>query len=125
MAATVEKCIPRDATSQIYFIFTQSFQLLGEIKMAQANARHILVSTEDQCNDLKTLITDGADFAAIAAEHSSCPSGKQGGDLGSFTPGQMVKEFDTVVFNDTIGEVHGPVKTQFGYHLIEITSRSE
>jgi peptidyl-prolyl cis-trans isomerase C len=77
--------------------------------MAQANARHILVSTEDQCNDLKTLIT----------------SGKQGGDLGSFTPGQMVKEFDTVVFNDTIGEVHGPVKTQFGYHLIEITSRSE
>lgn len=93
--------------------------------MAHANARHILVSDESQCNDLKTQITDGADFAAIAAEHSSCPSGKQGGDLGSFSPGQMVKEFDTVVFNDAVGEVHGPIKTQFGYHLIEITSRSE
>jgi peptidyl-prolyl cis-trans isomerase C len=93
--------------------------------MAQANARHILVSTEEQCNELKTQINNGADFTAVAAEHSSCPSGKQGGDLGSFGPGQMVAEFDTVVFNDAIGEVHGPVNTQFGYHLIEITSRSE
>jgi peptidyl-prolyl cis-trans isomerase C len=93
--------------------------------MAQANARHILVSTEEQCNELKTQINNGADFTAVAAEYSSCPSGKQGGDLGSFGPGQMVAEFDTVVFNDAIGEVHGPVKTQFGYHLIEITSRSE
>ena len=93
--------------------------------MVQANARHILVSTEEQCNELKTQINNGADFTAVAAEHSSCPSGKQGGDLGSFGPGQMVAEFDTVVFNDAIGEVHGPVKTQFGYHLIEITSRSE
>ena len=93
--------------------------------MAQANARHILVSTEEQCNELKTQINNGADFTAVAAEHSSCPSGKQGGDLGSFGPGQMVAEFDTVVFNDAIGEVHGPVKTQFGYHLIKITSRSE
>ena len=93
--------------------------------MAQASARHILVSSEDQCNDLKQQIADGADFAAIAAEHSSCPSGKQGGDLGSFRPGQMVPEFDTVVFNDAVGEVHGPVKTQFGYHLLEITSRDD
>ena len=92
--------------------------------MAQASARHILVSTEEQCNELKDQINAGADFAAIAAEHSSCPSGKQGGDLGTFRPGQMVKEFDTVVFNDAVGEVHGPVQTQFGYHLIEITSRS-
>ena len=91
--------------------------------MTQASARHILVSSEVQCNDLKNQITDGADFAAIAAEHSSCPSGQQGGDLGTFSPGQMVKEFDTVVFNDAVGEVHGPIQTQFGYHLIEITSR--
>ena len=93
--------------------------------MAQANARHILVPTEEQCIELKTQIAGGEDFAAVAAEHSKCPSGKQGGDLGSFSPGQMVQEFDTVVFNDAVGEVHGPVKTQFGYHLIEITSRSE
>ena len=91
--------------------------------MARATARHILVKTEEDCNDLKQQISDGADFADIAAAHSQCPSGKQGGDLGSFTPGQMVPEFDTVVFNDAVGEVHGPVQTQFGYHLIEITSR--
>ena len=92
--------------------------------MATASARHILVSSEEQCNELKQQIADGADFAEIAAAHSQCPSGKQGGDLGSFSPGQMVPQFDTVVFNEAVGEVHGPVQTQFGYHLIEITSRN-
>ena len=91
--------------------------------MTQASARHILVSSEAECNELKQQIADGADFADMAAAHSQCPSGKQGGDLGSFAPGMMVPEFDTVVFNEAVGEVHGPVKTQFGYHLIEITSR--
>ena len=91
--------------------------------MATATARHILVSTEDECNKLKQQIADGADFGDMAAAHSSCPSGQRGGDLGSFSPGMMVPEFDTVVFNEAVGEVHGPVQTQFGYHLIEITSR--
>ena len=91
--------------------------------MATANARHILVSSEEECNNLKQQIIDGAEFAEMAAAHSKCPSGQRGGDLGSFSPGQMVPEFDTVVFNEAVGEVHGPVKTQFGYHLIEITSR--
>jgi len=91
--------------------------------MSQATARHILVDSEEKCLDLKKQITDGGDFAALAAEHSSCPSGKQGGDLGSFGPGMMVPEFDKVVFNEAVGEVHGPVKTQFGYHLLEVTSR--
>lgn len=93
--------------------------------MAQATARHILVETEDKCNELKQQITDGADFAAVAAEHSSCPSGRNGGDLGSFGRGQMVPEFDQVVFNEEIGVVHGPVKTQFGYHLLEVQSRTD
>jgi peptidyl-prolyl cis-trans isomerase C len=92
--------------------------------MAKARARHILVSTEEACTNLKTQIESGGDFAAVAKEHSTCPSGKQGGDLGEFGPGQMVKEFDAVVFNEEIGKVHGPVKTQFGYHLLEITSRT-
>ena len=92
--------------------------------MAEATARHILVDTEEKCLDLKKQIADGGDFAALAAEHSSCPSGTSGGDLGSFGPGMMVKEFDQVVFNEAVGEVHGPVKTQFGYHLLEVTSRS-
>jgi peptidyl-prolyl cis-trans isomerase C len=91
--------------------------------MGQASARHILVSSEDECNNLKQQIIDGADFVDLASAHSKCPSSRQGGDLGSFSPGQMVPEFDTVVFNGALGEVHGPVKTQFGYHLIEITSR--
>ncbi len=93
--------------------------------MATAQARHILVDTEEKCNDLKQQITDGADFADVARENSSCPSGKTGGDLGEFGPGQMVKEFDEVVFSGEVGVVHGPVKTQFGYHLLEITSRTD
>lgn len=92
--------------------------------MAQATARHILVKSEDACKDLKKKIEEGADFSEMAKEHSECPSGKSGGDLGSFGPGQMVPEFDTVVFNEEVGAVHGPVQTSFGYHLIEITSRS-
>ena len=92
--------------------------------MASASARHILVDSEQQCLDLKTQIEGGASFEELAKDHSSCPSGKSGGALGTFSPGQMVKEFDTVVFNEAVGEVHGPVKTQFGYHLIEITERS-
>jgi len=91
--------------------------------MSTATARHILVDTEEKCQDLKQQIADGADFAQLASEHSSCPSGKSGGDLGSFGPGMMVKEFDEVVFNEAVGEVHGPVKTQFGYHLLEVTAR--
>ena len=92
--------------------------------MASASARHILVDTEEKALDLKNQIDGGADFAALAGEHSSCPSGKRGGDLGDFGPGQMVREFDEVVFSGAVGEVHGPVKTQFGYHLIEVTNRT-
>lgn len=92
--------------------------------MAKATARHILVETEALCEELKKLIEDGADFAVVARENSTCPSSAQGGDLGEFGPGMMVPEFDTVVFNEVVGVVHGPVKTQFGYHLLEITSRS-
>lgn len=93
--------------------------------MPKATARHILVATEAACLAIKAEIEAGADFAACAREHSSCPSKNQGGALGSFGPGQMVREFDTVVFSGEVGKVLGPVKTQFGYHLIEVTSRTE
>ncbi len=92
--------------------------------MAKAKARHILVPTEEACNKLKAEIEAGTDFAEAAKQHSKCPSGGQGGDLGEFSPGQMVKEFDEVVFSGEVGKVLGPVQTQFGYHLIEVTSRS-
>ncbi|MCA8951629.1 MAG: peptidylprolyl isomerase [Planctomycetes bacterium] len=90
----------------------------------KASARHILVDSEAACLDLKQQIEGGADFADLAKQHSSCPSGQRGGDLGTFGQGQMVPEFDKVVFNGEVGVVHGPVKTQFGYHLLEITERS-
>ena len=93
--------------------------------MPQATARHILVDTEEACESLKTDIENGADFAAVAREHSNCPSSNRGGDLGSFGPGMMVREFDEVVFSAPVNTVQGPVKTQFGYHLIEVTSRTE
>jgi len=93
--------------------------------MAKASARHILVDSEEECEELIRQIESGADFAQLAAEHSLCPSGQSGGDLGEFEQGQMVPEFDDVVFNDAIGEIHGPVATQFGYHAIEILSRTD
>ncbi len=93
--------------------------------MAKASARHILVATEAECVKLKTEIEGGKDFAQIARQYSKCPSGKKGGDLGEFFRGQMVPEFDQVVFDKEVGQVHGPVKTQFGFHLIEITKRTE
>lgn len=93
--------------------------------MARAKARHILVKTQDACEKLKQEIEAGADFADVARKHSQCPSGRQGGDLGEFGPGQMVPEFDKVVFSAEVGTVQGPVKTQFGYHLLEVTSRTK
>jgi len=93
--------------------------------MATAAARHILIDNEEQCEELKNQILGGTDFAEVAKEHSRCPSGKQGGDLGEFGQGQMVREFDEVVFSGELNTVHGPIKTQFGYHLLEITSRSD
>ena len=92
--------------------------------MPTAVASHILVSTEEQALELKQQIADGAAFADLAKEHSSCPSGKDGGSLGQFNQGAMVPEFDAVIFSELpLGEVSEPVKTQFGYHLIEVQQR--
>ena len=92
--------------------------------MKKASARHILVDTEKKCEELKQQILGGSDFAEVAKAHSSCPSSAQGGELGTFGPGQMVPEFDQVVFSAEVNKVQGPVKTQFGYHLLEVTSRT-
>jgi peptidyl-prolyl cis-trans isomerase C len=93
--------------------------------MKKASARHILVADEEVCEKLKQDIEAGADFADVARKHSQCPSARRGGELGEFGPGQMVKEFDAVVFSAPVGEVQGPVKTQFGYHLVEVTRRTD
>ncbi|MDA1043707.1 MAG: peptidylprolyl isomerase [Verrucomicrobia bacterium] len=91
--------------------------------MPKAAARHILVSTEDVCIDLIAELKAGAEFAELASVHSQCPSGQNGGALGEFSPGQMVPEFDKAVFHGTVGDVQGPIKTQFGYHVLEVTMR--
>ena len=92
--------------------------------MTTATARHILVDSEEQCLQLKDRIANGEDFGDIARGFSSCPSKAQGGDLGQFGPGMMVKEFDAVVFSADVNTLQGPVKTQFGYHLLEVISRN-
>lgn len=93
--------------------------------MARAVARHILVATEQEAKSLKDQIAGGADFADLARQHSKCPSGANGGSLGEFGQGDMVPEFDRVVFGELpVGEVSEPVKTQFGYHLLEVEKRT-
>ena len=93
--------------------------------MPKASARHILVASEEECLDLMKRIEGGEDFAAVAKQHSSCPSGQAGGDLGTFGPGAMVAEFDAVCFSADVGSLQGPVKTDFGFHLLEVTERTE
>ena len=91
-----------------------------------AHAKHILVDTEEKAMEIMTSIEKGeAVFEDAAKEFSSCPSNAQGGDLGEFGRGQMVPEFDQVAFEAEIGKVVGPVKTQFGYHLIKVEGRKE
>lgn len=90
-------------------------------KPETATAKHILVETEEQANDLLNKIkANEVSFEDAAAEHSTCPSKEAGGNLGSFPRGQMVPEFEEAVFNMEKGDVVGPVKTQFGYHLIKL-----
>ena len=93
--------------------------------MAKINARHIQVSSEEQCIEIRKKIEAGEDFATIAMKYSQCPSAAKGGDLGEVVPGEMGEEFDKVVFtNEEVGVLKGPVKTEFGYHLVEVTSRT-
>ena len=90
------------------------------------NASHILVDSEEKANEILASINAGEiTFEDAAKAHSSCPSSQQGGNLGDFGRGQMVPEFDTACFEMEIGEVRGPVKTQFGYHLIRLNKKNE
>lgn len=81
-------------------------------------ARHILIKTLEEAENLRSQIKNEEDFARLAMHHSQCPSSRQGGDLGVFTKGQMVKPFEDAVYSLSVGSVSEPVQTQFGYHLI-------
>ena len=86
----------------------------------QVNAAHILVKTEKKAEEIKERVYGGESFADMAKKYSECPSGRKGGDLGWFGRGQMVKEFENAAFASGKGAVAGPVRTEFGWHLILI-----
>lgn len=89
-------------------------------------AKHILVDSEDKCKEVKEEISSGkTTFEEAASSYSSCPSKEQGGNLGAFSKGMMVPEFEKVAFDLPIGEISEPVKTQFGYHIIKVEEKTE
>lgn len=95
-------------------------------KPETVSAKHILTDSEEKCSSILEAVTGGEKtFEEAAKESSSCPSGARGGDLGEFGRGQMVKEFEDAAFAAEVGKVVGPVKTQFGYHLIKVEKKNE
>jgi parvulin-like peptidyl-prolyl isomerase len=97
-----------------------------EDRFDRVEARHILVETEEEARDVLERLEDGEDFAEIAEEVSvDTGSAQQGGDLGEFARGRMVPEFEEAAFEAEVGEIVGPVESQFGFHVIEVTGRSE
>ena len=106
-------------------------------RAASVSASHILVDSEDRCNEIKSEIEEESKkvleeiesgvktFEDAAKEYSTCPSGKSGGSLGTFGKGQMVKEFEDASFNGELNKILGPVKTKFGYHLIRVDERED
>lgn len=92
---------------------------------ASVEASHILVEDESVAKEIKEKLNNGADFKELAKEYSNCPSKENGGNLGVFTKGQMVKEFEDAAFNMGVGEISDPVKTQFGYHIIKVTNKND
>jgi peptidyl-prolyl cis-trans isomerase C len=85
-------------------------------------ASHILVGSLEEAVNLKQLLAEGVSFEELAARHSKCPSGRQGGNLGLFGAGQMVKPFEDAAVATPVGKISDPVQTQFGYHLIKRTA---
>lgn len=118
----VENVKVTDEEAKKFYDENKSSLLSGET----VSASHILVDSEDKANEILKDITDGKiSFEDAAQKYSSCPSSQNGGSLGEFGRGQMVPEFDTAVFSMEVGETRGPVKTQFGYHLIKLNSKNE
>lgn len=104
--------------------FEENKEKLGQEE--QVKASHILVEDEKTAKDLKKQLDDGADFAELAKEHSTDPgSAENGGELGFFGKGKMVKEFEDVAFATKVGEISEPVKSEKGYHIIKVEEKKE
>lgn len=93
--------------------------------MKTAIVRHILVKDKELAEQLKTKIKDGADFAKVAKQHSTCNSAKRGGELGEVKKGDLVAPIDKAVFTLKENQLHGPIKSKFGWHLLEIKFRMD
>ncbi len=91
--------------------------------MVSAMARHILVKHKSDAEQIKQRLTKGEPFEKAAKKHSICASAKRGGDLGEVRPGQLVRSVEQVIFKKAVNKLHGPVKSQFGFHLIEVYFR--
>ena len=109
-----------DEVNQYYLTHADEFQ-----QEKQVRARHILLKDETEANKIAAELKEGADFADLAQNKSSCPSAAKGGDLGFFTRKRMVKEFADAAFALKKGEVSAPIKTKFGYHIIEVVEIKE
>lgn len=103
------------AHARVYILFKRYPCMVNQVRAA-----HILIPDEKKAKDLKAKIDAGEDFADLAKKWSHCPSKKKGGDLGWFKKGDMVPEFEAAAFAAKTGDVVGPVKTQFGWHIIKI-----
>lgn len=113
--------VTEEEAKEFYEANKQSFA-----KGAAVTAKHILMESENEILDVKSEIENGTKtFEEAAKEYSTCPSGKSGGSLGTFGKGQMVKEFEEASFTGELNTIIGPVKTQFGYHLIWVDDRTD
>ena len=103
---------------------TMSVENKDNIQYKEVCAKHILVDSEDKANEiLEDIKGEKISFEDSAKKESKCPSGKDGGNLGYFKRGMMVKEFEDVAFTAKKDDVSNPVKTQFGWHLIKVTDK--
>lgn len=116
-----EEAIYEDVEISDEDVKTQYDRMKTEIE-----ARHILVEDEDLANEIKEKLDEGEDFADLAEEHSTdTGSAEQGGDLGYFSAGKMVKEFEDAAYNLEVDKISDPVKSEHGYHIIEVTDKRE
>jgi parvulin-like peptidyl-prolyl isomerase len=106
---------------RLFDIIIARFGPGGKMAVNQVRASHILVNTEQEANSILAQLKAGKKFADMARQFSSCPSGKEGGDLGFFGRGQMVPEFEKAAFSMKKGQTSPPVRTPFGYHIIMVT----
>lgn len=122
MRDTLKDIVVSDEEVQVFYDANQNQFKKGET----VSAKHILVDSEEKCNEVLATITNGEKtFEDAAKECSTCPSGQKGGELGEFGRGQMVPEFEKAAFEAEVGQVIGPVKTQFGCHLIKVEAKKE